>query len=178
MWLHFLTRPCAYLHIYSHLILCVLVLESVSNKSHVCMCISASLSILLNFTIFLLLFCNVQLTYICLVDPSILINRTCPVPILGVAGVHFHFILFQTDIPVCKQWRPWSDAAFDLGLHCFPMSHKWEARLICLMFATDLKWKDWTNTMISHPFSIISVTHKPALIQLLGQPQTHCRPIQ
>ena len=159
MWLHFLSRPCAYLRIYSHLIFCVLVLESVSNhnKSHVCMCISTTLSSSLNFTIFLLLFCNVQLTHICLVDPSILINRTCLVPILWVAGVHFHFILFQTDIPVCKQWRPWSDAAFDLGLHCLPMSLKWDARLIyvnaCYWFKMKRLNKYNDFTALRHYFS-------------------------
>ena len=43
-------------------------------------------------------------THICLVDPSILINWTSPFPILGVAGVLFHFILFLIEIPVSKQW--------------------------------------------------------------------------
>ena len=43
----------------------------------------------------------------------------------------FIFVLFQIEIPVSKQWIPWSDAAFsDLGLHCLLMSQKWDARLI------------------------------------------------
>ena len=33
-----------------------------------------------------------------------------PFQILGVSSVLFHF-LFQIEIPVSKQWRPWSDAA-------------------------------------------------------------------
>ena len=37
-------------------------------------------------------FCFVEvLTHVCLVDQSILINRTSPFPILGVSGVLFHF---------------------------------------------------------------------------------------
>ena len=55
---------------------------------------------------------NAKLTHNCLVDPSILINWTSPFPILGVSGVIFHFILFRIEIPVSKQWRPWSGAAF------------------------------------------------------------------
>ena len=34
---------------------------------------------------------------------------------------------------VCRQWGPYQmphSAASDLGLHCFPMSHKKDARLI------------------------------------------------
>ena len=46
------------------------------------------------------------LTHICLVDPSILITWTISFPIC------FIFILFKIEIPVGKQWRPWSDAAF------------------------------------------------------------------
>ena len=42
----------------------------------------------------------------------------------------FIFILFQTDIPVSKQWRPWSDVASDLGLHCLPTSQNWDSRLV------------------------------------------------
>ena len=45
-------------------------------------------------------------------DPSILINWISPFPILGVSGeLFFILILFQIDIPVSKQWGPWSDAA-------------------------------------------------------------------
>ena len=71
-------------------------------------------------------------------NPPILINWKGPCSILGVSGLvwflfygpstHFRsfrarsvnlvvvyffiFILFRIDIPVSKQWRPWSDAAF------------------------------------------------------------------
>ena len=43
-------------------------------------------------------------THTCPVDPSIVINWTSPLPILGKAGVLFHFILFLIEIPVSKQW--------------------------------------------------------------------------
>ena len=45
----------------------------------------------------------------------------------------FLFVLFEIENPVSKQWRPWSDthyAASDLDLHCLPMAHKRDARLI------------------------------------------------
>ena len=45
----------------------------------------------------------------------------------GCLVYFFSFILFRIDIPVSKQPRP---AASDLGLHCLPMSQKWDARLI------------------------------------------------
>ena len=38
-----------------------------------------------------------NLTHICLMDPSILINWTSPFPILGVSGVFFIFILFRIE---------------------------------------------------------------------------------
>ena len=60
------------------------------------------------------------LTHICLVDPSIFINWTSPFPILGVSGVLFHFYSVSTRY----------SAASDLGMHCLPMSQKWDARLI------------------------------------------------
>ena len=59
------------------------------------------------------------------------------------ADVFFHFILFQTEIPVGPDQMLHSDAAFcsicvlmprsaasDLGLHCLSRSHKRDARLI------------------------------------------------
>ena len=61
-------------------------------------------------------------------DFPILINWTSPFFIEGVFGVLFH--LYQ--IPVSKQCSPWSDAAYDLGLPCLPMSQKWDARLVCI----------------------------------------------
>ena len=45
----------------------------------------------------------------------------------------FHFYSILKENPVSKQWRTLSDAAFaasDLVLHCLPMSHKKDARLI------------------------------------------------
>ena len=58
-----------------------------------------------------------KLTHICLVDPSILINWTNPFSICLV--YFFIFILFPIDIPVSRQWRPWSDAAFWSGSALF-----------------------------------------------------------
>ena len=63
----------------------------------------------------------------------ILINWTSPFPILGLLGGIFHFIQNLKETSVFKQW--YSDltphfAASDLVLHCLPMSHKMEARLI------------------------------------------------
>ena len=48
------------------------------------------------------------LTPICPVNLSILINWTSPSKNIGVSGARFILI----EIPVCKQCRPWSDAAF------------------------------------------------------------------
>ena len=54
----------------------------------------------------------------------------------GCWVVFFNFIQILIGYSVSKQWRPWSDAAFcgvwssDLGMHCLPMSHKKDARLI------------------------------------------------
>ena len=45
----------------------------------------------------------------------------------------FIFILFQIDIPVSKSEDPDQtphSAASDLGLHCLPMSNKWDASLM------------------------------------------------
>ena len=47
-------------------------------------------------------------------DFSIPINWMSLFPISGVSDVLFHF----------------HSAASDLGLHCVPMSHNWDARLI------------------------------------------------
>ena len=66
-----------------------------------------------------------------------LINWTSPFPILGVSGVFFSFfILFRIDTHVFllansedPDLTPRS-AASDLGLHCLPMSKKWDARLV------------------------------------------------
>ena len=58
---------------------------------------------------------------------------------LGLSGVLFHFysILNRNS---CKQTmktliRRRVLLASDLGLHCFPMSQKWDARLICVKAA-------------------------------------------
>ena len=49
---------------------------------------------------------------ISLVDPSILIDWTNPIPILGVSGVFFSFLsIYFIENPVSKQCRPRSDAA-------------------------------------------------------------------
>ena len=83
----------------------------------------------------------VSLTHIRLVDPAILINWMSPFPIIGVSGVLFHFYsisnrsscwqkvktLIRHHILQCQTPR---SAASDLGLHCLPMSKKWDARLI------------------------------------------------
>ena len=58
------------------------------------------------------------------------------------------FILFLIDIQVSKQWRPWSDAA-DLGLHCLPMSHKRDAKLIWVKKLASLQMKRTAKTLIT-----------------------------
>ena len=101
-------------------------------------------------------------------DRSIHINWMSPFSVVGMSGVFFIFILFRIDIPVSKQWRPWSEgciwsgsalfafvpkclrhliwvctacpcpkisAASDLGLHCLPMSKKWDANLHSVFFS-------------------------------------------
>ena len=84
--------------------------------------------------------CRSCLTHICLVDFPILFNWTIPFPILGLSGVlfHVHFIFF-IELHVSKQWKPWSDAFYgsDLGLHCLPLSRKWDARLIWVKAKTE-----------------------------------------
>ena len=101
---------------------------------------------------------NLYLTHICLVELSILINWTSPFPILGrlvhpyqldepisnfrVSGVLF-FILFWIDIPVSKQWRLWSDAAFCgvwSGSALCAYFQKWDARLMCVKIIVLLSW--------------------------------------
>ena len=64
-----------------------------------------------------------------------LISRTAPFPILGVLGGIFHFYS-NFDRTFCKQTcsgdtdqTPHS-AVSDLGLHCLPVSHKKDARLL------------------------------------------------
>ena len=69
------------------------------------------------------------LTYICLLDPSILINLTSPFPILEVSGVRFHFYSFS---------NRYSCSASDLGLHFLPMSQTWDARLIWVKWSMGL----------------------------------------
>ena len=55
---------------------------------------------------------HISLTLICRVDYSILVNWTSPFLFFGCLMYCFHFHLFFIEIPVSKQWRPWSDAAF------------------------------------------------------------------
>ena len=60
----------------------------------------------------------------------------------GVWCTFFQF-LFLIEIPVSKQCRPWLDAVFcgsDLGLHCLPMSQKWDARLIWVKYRDRQAW--------------------------------------
>ena len=78
-----------------------------------------------------LLIIHLILIHICLVDFSTLINWMSPFPILGVSGELFHFFLFSIEIANSEDpnQTPCS-AASDLGLHCLPMSQKWDARLI------------------------------------------------
>ena len=66
------------------------------------------------------------------------------------------FILFRIDIPVSKQWRPWSDAAFCgvwSGLHCLPMSQKWDARLIWVNH-----YCPWTGSIKRDCIAMVSCT--------------------
>ena len=63
----------------------------------------------------------------------ICIDRMSIFQILGVLGGIFHFIQKFIEHSVSKQWVPGQtlpSAAADLGLHCLPMSHKKDARLI------------------------------------------------
>ena len=72
-----------------------------------------------------------NLTHICLVDLSILINCTSPFFILRSVWCTFSFFkLMLIETPVCKQRRAWSDAAFWSGSALFVMSLLWDVRLI------------------------------------------------
>ena len=58
------------------------------------------------------------LTHICLVDLFILINWKSPFPILGVAGVLFHFYsIFDRNFLLGNSTDP-DQTPQDLGLHC------------------------------------------------------------
>ena len=66
--------------------------------------------------------CQPNLTHLCRMYFLILINWKSPFPILGFFGGNFHFYLISK--------RHFCFAASGLVLHCFPMSHKEDARLI------------------------------------------------
>ena len=60
---------------------------------------------------------------------STIINWTSPFPFKGLLGGIFHFYSnFKRTL--CKQTVETRSAASDLGLHCLPMSHKKDVRLI------------------------------------------------
>ena len=64
----------------------------------------------------------------------------CPISILGTSGYEIYIFQEKNGKTICKQWRPWSVAAFsgvlsgsalfanypfaasDLGLHCLPIT--------------------------------------------------------
>ena len=63
----------------------------------------------------------------------ILINWTSPFPILGLLGgvCSFLFVLKYTSVSnIGEPNQTPHSAASELGLHCLPMSHKKDARLI------------------------------------------------
>ena len=62
-------------------------------------------------------------------DLSIPINSKSSFPILGVSGVLFHEYIFLSANSEDPDQTPHS-AASHLGVHCLPMSQKWDARLI------------------------------------------------
>ena len=59
------------------------------------------------------------------------------------------FWIFQIDIPVSKQWRPWSDVACNLGLHCLPMSQKWMLGLYGLRLWGNQKFRCYAQKQTS-----------------------------
>ena len=64
---------------------------------------------------------------------SILIDWTSPLQILGLLGGIFHFIQVLKETLFTNRGEPDQTlhfAATDLVLHCLPMSHKKDARLI------------------------------------------------
>ena len=65
-----------------------------------------------------------------------LINWTSPFPILGLLGVFFPFLFkFEKKLLYANRGEPDQMprfAASDLVLHCLPMSHKKDTRLIGL----------------------------------------------
>ena len=64
-------------------------------------------------------------------DPTILINWTSPFPILGVPGIFFSFLFyFEKIFVLANSEDPDQTPRSDLGLHCLPVSHKGDARLI------------------------------------------------
>ena len=73
-----------------------------------------------------------HLTHLCLVDCSTSTLWPGPILIKGVS-CRFSLLLCFTEIPVFHANRVDPDqtppsAASDLGLHCLPMSHLWDAR--------------------------------------------------
>ena len=70
----------------------------------------------------------------------ILINGTSLFPILGLLGRIFHFHSIKKKLLFANSEEPDQTprfAAADLVLHCLPMSHKMDARLI------------WVNTLFN-----------------------------
>ena len=61
-------------------------------------------------------------------DYSILINWTSPFLFLGLS--HIYLIKIPVDKKCVDPDQMPRSAASDLGLHCLPMSKKWDARLI------------------------------------------------
>ena len=61
--------------------------------------------------------------------PVSLTNWTSPFPVLGVTGLLFRFYSISIANSEDPDQTPRS-AASDLGLHCLPMSQKWNAGLI------------------------------------------------
>ena len=79
------------------------------------------------------------LTHICLMDPSLRINWTSVSNFRSVRCTFSFLFCFWINIPVSKQWRPWSEAAFWgvwSGSYCLPMSRKWDTRLMCVKVAS------------------------------------------
>ena len=93
---------------------------------------------------------DISLTHICLVDPSILINWTRPFPILEMSGLrcHFYSIANRYSCLVNSENPDQTPrfAASDLGLHCLPMSHEWDSRLI------------WVSLCFTFPFLLYIIS--------------------
>ena len=97
-----------------------------------------------------------------IVDWDVKPQHNQPFPILWVSGVLFHFSFYCEEIFLLANSEnpdqtPRS-AASDLGLHCLPMSQKWDARLIWVLNSKIIYNFSWSCTKVSNYSEFVFIT--------------------